>query len=74
MLVDLVAHLDLFNFGLVRLLLGLFGFLFLLELELAVVHDPADRRIAFSLTSTNPVPVAGHIQGFVPVITQLSAV
>ena len=44
-LIDLVAHLHLFDFRLVRFFLGFFGLLFLLELELAVVHDPAHRRI-----------------------------
>ena len=64
-LINLVAHLDLLDFGLVRLLLGLFGFLFLLELELAVVHDPADRWVSL-LAHQHQIqfPVAGHIQGF----------
>ena len=45
MLIDFVTHLDLFNFGLVRFLFGLFGFFLLLELVFAVIHDPAYRRI-----------------------------
>jgi len=75
-LVDLVAHLDLFDFGLVRLLLGFFGFLFLLELELAVVHDPADRRVGlFAHQHQIKFPVSGHIQSFFPADhAQLSAV
>ena len=54
-LIDLVAHLDLLDFGLVRLL-GFLGFLFLLELELAVVHDPADRWVSLRSPAPDPVP------------------
>ena len=63
-LIDLVAHLHLLHFGLVRLLLGFFGLLFLLELELAVVHDPAHRRISL-LAHQHQVELAvfGYLEG-----------
>jgi len=66
-LVDLVAHLDLLDFGLMRLLLGLLGLLFLLELVFAVIHDPADRRVGL-LADQHQVEFAilGHLEGLFP--------
>ena len=65
--VDLVSHLHFFDFGLVRLLLGFLGFLFLLEFELAVVHDPAHRRIGF-FADQHQIQFAlfGHLQRVFP--------
>ena len=67
-LVNFVAHLDLLNFGLVRLLFGLLGLLFLFELVFSVVHDPADRRIGL-FTHQHQVELAllGYLQSLLPV-------